>query len=72
MSYSNYSRFNFARYNEAHRLLDNPDTFEAGAHILHELLNKQPSIGPWLRMKCHTMLAYHADDFIDAEVRPTP
>ncbi|KAK0642388.1 hypothetical protein DIS24_g9095 [Lasiodiplodia hormozganensis] len=67
MSYSNCKRFLVARFNEAHRLLGDPDTIEDGADILRDLLASRPSPGPWLRMKCHLGLSFYADDFFDAE-----
>ncbi|KAB2571435.1 hypothetical protein DBV05_g9881 [Lasiodiplodia theobromae] len=67
MPYSNYKRFLVARFNEAHRLLGDPDTIEDGADILRDLLARRPSPGPWLWMKCHLGLSFYADDFFDAE-----
>ncbi|KAF9634822.1 hypothetical protein BFW01_g5717 [Lasiodiplodia theobromae] len=67
MPYSNYKRFLVARFNEAHRLLGDPDTIEDGADILRDLLASRPSPGPWLWMKCHLGLSFYADDFFDAE-----
>lgn len=69
MSYSNYKRFLVARFNEARRLIGDPDTIEDGTGILRDLLASRPSPGPWLRMKCHLGLSFYADDFFDAEVR---
>lgn len=70
MPYSNYKRFLVARYNEAHRLLCDPDTRVSGTDILRDLLNSWPSPGPWLRMKCHLALSVYNKDLVDAQVRP--